>query len=371
MKYSLLLLLFLSSFTFAETPVPPKTIVEQNGKVTNVSAEGNLASYQKVGCIPLSEAKNTFTPADMHKGIGECIAQGNYDFAVNLLMLADMYGLFDAARVTDKTAGQAIIALRTNTFANVPQDKKTKLSELINHLASDTELRGKLCGEIDKLGPPDYYPSYMILHGVKAFTGNPHEGALVKDFDALGVWKKLQSASLKCAETSVHPKIISDQNGKVTDVSVGCIPLAEAKNTFTPPYLLKRVEDCIAQGNYDFAVGLFSLAEIYASFDAERITNNTAGQAKNALTTNVLLNLPREQRTSISRAFTRLSKSTELRAKACGDVQKIGPPDYYPNYRILNEVKTSADNPHVELVKDFDTPRVWKNIYSGYLQCPT
>lgn len=176
----------------------PKIIVEKNGVATNVTAEGNLASSQTVACIPLSEAKNTFTPADIHKGLGECVTQGKYDFAVSLLMLADMYGLFDAARVTDKTAGQAILALRMNTFANVPQDKKAKLSELINHLASDTERRGKLCGEINKIGPPDYYPSYMILHGVKAFTGNPHEGALVKDFDAIGTWKKLQATSLKC-----------------------------------------------------------------------------------------------------------------------------------------------------------------------------
>ena len=197
MRY-LLLLLLLSPFAFAETLAPPKIIVEQNGKVTNVTSEGNLASYQAVGCIPLSEAKNTFTPADLYKGVGKCIAQGNYDFAANLFILAGMYARFDAARITDKTAGQAGVVLIMNTFSNVPQDKKIKFGEVTNRLAADAELLGKLCGEINKIGSPTYYPSYMILHGVKAFTGNPHEGALVKDFDTPGFWRKLQSESLKC-----------------------------------------------------------------------------------------------------------------------------------------------------------------------------
>lgn len=182
----------------AQTPKPPKIIVGQSGKVTNVTAEGNLASYQAVGCIPLAEAKNTLTPADIHKGVGQCIEQGNYDFAARLYLLAFMYGIFDAERITDKTAGQAILVLNMNTFSNVPQDKKIKADEAIKHIAKDSELLGKLCGEINKIGPPDYYPSYMILHGVKAFTGNPHDGALVKNFNTLGVWKKIQSKNLKC-----------------------------------------------------------------------------------------------------------------------------------------------------------------------------
>jgi hypothetical protein len=44
---------------------------------------------------------------------------------------------------------------------------------------------------------PNYY-SYMVLHGIKAFTGNPHEGALLKDFDAPKVWTNLQAAYLHC-----------------------------------------------------------------------------------------------------------------------------------------------------------------------------
>ena len=198
MRNLFLLLLFLSPFAFAETPAPPKVIVEQNGKVTNITSEGNLASYHAVGCIPLSEAKNTFTPADIHKGLAQCIEQGNYDYAARMYLLALVYGIFDAERITDKTAGQAILVLNSNTFTSVPEDKKIKVDDAVKHIAKDSELLGKLCGEINKIGPPDYYPSYMILHGVRAFNGNPYDGALVKDFDTPGVWKKIQSKNLKC-----------------------------------------------------------------------------------------------------------------------------------------------------------------------------
>jgi len=187
-----------STQKFAAVPNSPKIVVEQNGKFTNVIAEGNLASYQTVGCIPLSEAKNTFTPADIHKGLEQCIKQGNYDYAASLYLLALVYGIFDAERITDKTAGQAILVLNSNTFSSVPEDKKNKVDEAVKHIAKDNKLRVTLCGEINKIGPPDYYPSYMILHGVRAFTGNPHDGALVKDFDTPGVWKKIQSRNLKC-----------------------------------------------------------------------------------------------------------------------------------------------------------------------------
>lgn len=173
----------------------PKIAIEQNGKFTNITTEGNLASHHAVECIPLSKSKSIYTPADIYKAVGKCLAQEQYDLAVKLVMLADAYGFFDAARVTDTTAHQAILALKMNTYGGVAQEKKTKFSEVIKQFMSVPGNRGALCEEIHSLGMPNYYPSYMILHGVKAFNGNPHDGALAKDFDPSGTWKNI---SLKC-----------------------------------------------------------------------------------------------------------------------------------------------------------------------------
>lgn len=198
MQLPLLLLPFLSTVALAQAAAPPKLIGEQHGPVTNYRAEGSLASTQAVGCIPLAKAKSSFTPPDLYLGVTECIARDNYGFAAGLFALAGIYGSFDAERVADPSAGQAKTVLVMNTFANVPQDKKTKFNEMLNRIAKNPEALAKLCGEVRKVGMPNYYPSYMILHGIKAFTGNPNDGALLRDFDPQKVWANLQATYLHC-----------------------------------------------------------------------------------------------------------------------------------------------------------------------------
>lgn len=176
----------------------PKIIKEQNGNITNYRTEGNLASTQAVGCIPLTEARNTFTPADLYKGVGECIANNNYDLATGLFMLAGIYASFDAERITDKTAAQAKSVLIMSLFSTVPQDKKNRFNETVKRTVTNSVMFNTLCGEIHRIGMPNYYPNYMIIHGMKAFTGNPHDGALDNRFDSSGTWKKLQSTYLNC-----------------------------------------------------------------------------------------------------------------------------------------------------------------------------
>jgi hypothetical protein len=38
----------------------------------------------------------------------------------------------------------------------------------------------------------------MILHGMKAFFANPHEGALIKNFDAKKAWEDIQFQYMHC-----------------------------------------------------------------------------------------------------------------------------------------------------------------------------
>ena len=165
----------------------------------DIMIHGNCVT---IGCIPLAEAKNTFTPPDLYKGVEACVAQDNYNLAVRLFVLAGMYSWFDADRITDESAAQARTILITNTFAAMPEGKKAKFSEALDPLTKnpDPALVEKLCDEVEKVGAPNYYPSYMILHGIKAFTGNPHKEALIKDFGAATAWKSLQSEYLHCPD---------------------------------------------------------------------------------------------------------------------------------------------------------------------------
>jgi len=197
----LLVSLFMfSSLVVAQTKEPPRIIKEQNGKITNYRAEGSLASTQAISCIPLAEVKRKFTPPDLYKGVADCLAKNEYESAAKLFALAGIYARFDAERVTDKTAGQARTVLIMNTFSNMPEDRKNKLNASLSRITKTPALLGDLCKEVAQVGMPDYYPNYMILHGIKAFSGNPHDGALVANFDAMGTWKGLLSAYLHCPD---------------------------------------------------------------------------------------------------------------------------------------------------------------------------
>lgn len=198
MKQLLTLLLLFSTIAAADQLPPPKIIKEQQGRITNLRVEGSLQSTQDIGCIPITEAKNTYTPADMYKGVKACIDQDNFDFAVDLFALAGAYAKFDADRIVDKTAGQAKTALIMNTFSTVPEGKKSKFLETQKLIANNPESLKKICIATQKVGMPSYYPSYMILHGARAFIENPHNGALIEGFDSTATWERILSEYLHC-----------------------------------------------------------------------------------------------------------------------------------------------------------------------------
>ncbi|MGD0280443.1 MAG: hypothetical protein ABSC11_14245, partial [Smithella sp.] len=147
---------------------------------------------QDIGCHPVFELKNTYTPADLYKGVVKCIAREQYTVGAQMYMLGNLYGFFDAERVADETAAQGIIVLQMEAFSDIDKQKINKLNEALSvDLKKGGAARRKLCSEIRSLGYPAYYPSYMILHGIKAFHGNPYENAIKKDFDANKTWNEL------------------------------------------------------------------------------------------------------------------------------------------------------------------------------------
>ena len=204
MKFVCALLLLFSTVSVAQTTKPPKIITEKekcgNVTVTNYRIEGARASYQNIGCISIGKVKNTFTPPDLLKGAEACIAQGNYNDAIKLILLANIYYNFDAQRVTDesaKDAGSLLYSEFLSKFSEMHnvRDKMTKAAESI---VNDSQALKTCCDQIKSVGYPRYYPNYMILHGMRAFRGDPHKDALVKDFDAQTVWNKSIEATTRC-----------------------------------------------------------------------------------------------------------------------------------------------------------------------------
>lgn len=165
----------------------------------NIEAEGNLESKFKVACVPLDQIENKYTPADLYPGFIQCVKEDNMKNGARLFFLAGTYGRFDSLRVVDRTAHQATSALlyinyrkiEKETVNNFMKKLKTKI------LANNSEELKKMCLEIKEFGPPDYYPRYMVQHGMKALDKN-NDNPLVDDFDVDEGWIAALTGYMHC-----------------------------------------------------------------------------------------------------------------------------------------------------------------------------
>ena len=170
------------------------------GKFVNISAPANLAPTRKLSCIDLSDVKNTDTPPDMHTAIRDCLTKHDYDRAAMLFPLAGAYAHFDAIRVADQTARDGGQVLTIQTFATVTPDQKQAFKQALTAVMSNPKKHADFCSDVRKIGPPNYFPKYLIMHGMNAFlTSHPEQNALVANFDSQGTWTKLQTQYLQCA----------------------------------------------------------------------------------------------------------------------------------------------------------------------------
>lgn len=177
------------SFAADSTSRPPITIYE---------ASGNLESKHDLGCVGIKKLSNKHTPADLYKAVSRCIEQGKHKAGAFLFALAGVYGRFDTLRVADRTAHQAVAVLGMQALAPLGKDKKNAFKGVLNKTLGDPENLAAACKDIARIGPPDYYPRYMIQHGMGAFLKNASGDGLVGDFDAKAAWKKSLDAYLHC-----------------------------------------------------------------------------------------------------------------------------------------------------------------------------
>ncbi|WP_082828098.1 MULTISPECIES: hypothetical protein [unclassified Marinomonas] len=83
--------------------------ISAQANVTNYESKGNLESPNPAGCIKVNELTNQQNPVDIFTGINTCLVNHDYKNAAELYFAGMSYGLFDAKRVSDNTAHQAIL----------------------------------------------------------------------------------------------------------------------------------------------------------------------------------------------------------------------------------------------------------------------
>lgn len=201
MKKRLLALaaLFVATGCVAQTIPGPRVDQTQVGTVTRARLEGSLESRQNIGCIRIDEAKPTYTAADLYAAVPVCVKAERYDDAAHLFYLAGMTLRFDTERIADRSVGMAREMLVRRTLTSFPKEQSEKVLAAIQSGANDPKKLAAVCEAVDKVGPPSYFPEYLVLHGIAAYgKADPFKDALVPDFDGAAKWRELKDKYLHC-----------------------------------------------------------------------------------------------------------------------------------------------------------------------------
>ena len=105
-------------------------------------------------------------------------------------------------RVRDRSVAQARQILVSRTFAGLTKEQLEGAQAALSRLQSDPLKLAQLCQATEKSGPPDYFPAYLVLHGIAAFgKEDPFKDALVPGFEGAAKWTELRDKYLHCPKT--------------------------------------------------------------------------------------------------------------------------------------------------------------------------
>lgn len=165
-------------------------------------AQAPLPEARTTPCLTADEINNRFTPLHLYSAYSRCLSEGRIGDAHFLVVLGQVYGRFDARRVADPTAHQADLALRMQATENVQPETAAALKSHMASFAADQDKRAELCRRIERIGPPDYHPDYMINHGMSAYLKREQGNGLVAGFDPRGAWDDISVRNLRCTPSA-------------------------------------------------------------------------------------------------------------------------------------------------------------------------
>ncbi|MEG0185955.1 MAG: hypothetical protein RR704_21150 [Stenotrophomonas sp.] len=167
-------------------------------QVTHHETAGNLKPTRELPCLAIKAITPDDSPADQMAALPRCLAAGRDRDAADLFTLAGVFAHFDKQRVADTTAHDAYNALKAGVADSVDEAQLTRFNAaLAQRMADPKGYQSELCALTRTMPPPSYAPTYMLSHGMAAFTGKG--GGLVPGFDAAAAWKNTRLTYLKCA----------------------------------------------------------------------------------------------------------------------------------------------------------------------------
>ena len=196
MRYLFLVTMTIFSIFLAVAGVSAESGTQPS--IHNIEAPGNLESKHELGCIAADKVESQYTPIDLLKATSLCAKSGMYKEGTFLFAVAGVYGRFDTLRVEDKSAHQAVAIARMVEIGSLDESNKTALQESLKAILGSQEELAAVCEKIVLIGPPSYYPRYMIQHGMGAFSKSNGGDGLVENFDVQGAWNQSLESYLHC-----------------------------------------------------------------------------------------------------------------------------------------------------------------------------
>jgi hypothetical protein len=173
-------------------------VKEGGGRIVNIEAAGNLESTHDLSCVSETKLHNQYTPSDLYRAVARCVENGDYEKAVMPFAMAGVYGRYDTRRVADSTAHQAIYVLWLQVFNGFSTDQQQAFKKTLQANLGVPSKLVAVCDKLKSIGTPNYYPRYMVQHGMEAFNPKPGDNGLVKDFDSKAAWQFALDSYLHC-----------------------------------------------------------------------------------------------------------------------------------------------------------------------------
>jgi hypothetical protein len=181
------------------TPMLALQVNAQEPGTAKSALASNALDASGPGCVAKEKLTNKLTPVDLYRGISTCIEQENFEPGVFMYAMAGAYGRFDTLRVADESAHQAAKILPLLAFDSGNKDKIAAFKAQVGQILGNDAKRASYCSEVERIDPPDYFPSYMVQHGLGALTGaKTGEAALVPSFNPEVAWKQAVVGYLQC-----------------------------------------------------------------------------------------------------------------------------------------------------------------------------
>lgn len=179
---------------------PNNTAPASDSRPATDAMEAQL--HPKRPCVRLDQISGSPTPMELYGALNDCMQNHRDADAVALFALAGMNSAFDSLRVTDKTAGQARQILIMDLFQRMPQEMHARFESTLKEEAADVPRHAALCDQVRRVGPPTYFPAYMVNHGMgavqSALANQAPPTSLEPNFNAQASWTQLLTNYLNC-----------------------------------------------------------------------------------------------------------------------------------------------------------------------------